>query len=160
MSKKAQDEKEQTMESNENSEFKHKEAFCLMWYACVGRRRFEEGCGHKERAWNSRDGVTPFTLLCPSCDGLLEHSDWEKDERTPDHKPRGGQLIFRDGTPDEAMVIMRLRLQDPPVSMSEDDQRDLILCARDTCTGEIPDGDIRFINEFQPGWPQLGRVPY
>ena len=154
------------MESNGKTEFKHKEAFCLMWYACVGRIGFEEGCGHKERAWNSRDGVTPFTLLCPSCDGLLEHSDWEKDERTTDHKPRGGQLIFRDGTPAEAMEIMRLRLQDSSVSrrsaaqMSEDDQRDLIGRVARTCQGSISAGDIRCMTEFLPGWPQLERAPY
>ena len=160
MSKKAQDEKEQTMESNGKTEFKHKEAFCLMWYACVGRRGFETGCGHKERAWNSRDGVTPFTLLCPSCDGLLEHSVWEKDERTPDHKPRGGQLIFRDGTPAEAREIMldRLRgLHDPP---SEAEREDLISRTIATCQGSISAGDIRCMTEFQPGWPQLEREPY
>ena len=153
------------MESNGKTEFKHKEAFCLMWYACVGRIGFEEGCGHKERAWNSRDGVTPFTLLCPSCDGLLEHSAWEEDERSPDHKPRGGQLIFRDGTPDEALEIMRLRFQGGPATLipsppPEKEQERLLLSAYDTCSGRIAEGDIRFMNEFQPGWPQLERAPY
>ena len=53
--------------------------------------------------------MTPFTLLCPSCDGLLEHSDWEKYERATDHKPRGGQLVFRDGTSaPKQWIIMRL----------------------------------------------------
>lgn len=38
----------------------HAEAFCLMWYQC-------KDCGAKERIWNSRDGVTPFGMRCPSC---------------------------------------------------------------------------------------------
>lgn len=78
------------------------EAFMLMWYAC--------DCGHRERIWNSRDGVTPFALMCPSCAGemgTLRHIAWQWDKYAPDHKPHPGQRFFRDGTPDEAQAIMQ-----------------------------------------------------
>lgn len=39
--------------------YKHKEAFAVMNYECE--------CGHRELIWNSRDGVTPFTVPCPVC---------------------------------------------------------------------------------------------
>lgn len=80
-----------------------KEAFCLMWYACK--------CGHQERIWNSRDGVTPFSLPCPSCDApTLSHDRWTEDRYAPDHKLHLGQRFWRDGTPDEAEAIMHRRL--------------------------------------------------
>jgi hypothetical protein len=80
--------------------YQHKEAFCLMTYACK--------CGHRERIWNSRDGVTPFAAQCPSCDdGIMQHVDWALDRRAVEHKLRPGQKFWRDGTPDEAEAIMR-----------------------------------------------------
>lgn len=82
----------------------HKEAFALMWYAC--------GCGHRERIWNSRDGVTPFGTLCPSCgQPNMKHVAWGQDERKPDHKLVKGQRYWRDGTADEAVAIIERRLQ-------------------------------------------------
>ena len=47
----------------------HREAFCLMWYACP--------CGHAERYWNSRDGVTPFMIGCEAkgCKAMMKSSD-------------------------------------------------------------------------------------
>lgn len=42
----------------------HKEAYLLMNYRCE--------CGHHELIWNSRDGVTPFTLSCPNCGQAAE----------------------------------------------------------------------------------------
>jgi hypothetical protein len=63
--------------------YQHKEAFALMWYACA--------CGHRERFWNSRDGVTPFGgIECPSCGekgmsmtGGLSHIRFDLDEHAP-----------------------------------------------------------------------------
>jgi hypothetical protein len=81
----------------------HKEAFCLMWYACK--------CGHRERIWNSRDGVTPFGCTCPSCAGIMDHVNWRDDEPAPNHKLTVGQRFWRDGTPNEAEAIMRRRLE-------------------------------------------------
>jgi hypothetical protein len=64
--------------------YQHKEAFALMWYACA--------CGHRERFWNSRDGVTPFGgIQCPSCGeqgmsmtGGLSHIRFDLDECVPE----------------------------------------------------------------------------
>ena len=57
--------------------YNHKEAFCLMTYRC-------KDCGFEERIWNSRDGVTPFGLACPSCKGHDHvHADWQNDRCNP-----------------------------------------------------------------------------
>ena len=82
----------------------HAEAFCLMWYACP--------CGHRERFWNSRDGVTPFCTRCPSCDRpTLQHVDFGLDQYVPDHKPAHGQRIWIDMTRERAEVIARRRVE-------------------------------------------------
>lgn len=50
---------------------KHPEAFCVMKYKC-------EKCLSIEMIWNSRDGVTPFTIMC-KCGGCMEHVEWKND---------------------------------------------------------------------------------
>jgi hypothetical protein len=76
----------------------HTEAFCLMWYACP--------CGHRERVWNSRDGVTPFGFACPSCkEPKLQHVDWSRDEYAPQYQPAAGQRIWIDLSRDRARAI-------------------------------------------------------
>lgn len=83
--------------------YKHKEAFALMWYACQ--------CGHRERIWNSRDGVTPYGgVPCPSCGGGMTHVQFHLDEPAPGHELRDGQLFFADGTPEEAVAIIERRI--------------------------------------------------
>ncbi len=82
----------------------HVEAFHLMWYACP--------CGHRERYWNSRDGVTPFGSECPSCgDWTLQHVWWNQDTYAPDHKPTVGQRVWITMTLERAETIARRRLQ-------------------------------------------------
>lgn len=86
---------------------RHGEAFCLMWYAC--------SCGHQERIWNSRDGVTPFCTTCPSCGspkdlGSLTHVRWPEDTYAPDHKPTAGQRQWVDMTREAAEVYARSRI--------------------------------------------------
>lgn len=65
---------------NEKTTFNHKEAFCVMTYRC-------KSCGHEERVWNSRDGITPFCIGCPRC-GKPEHyhEDWFNDRFDPMHR--------------------------------------------------------------------------
>lgn len=122
----------------------HKEAFCLMWYACK--------CGHRERIWNSRDGVTPFGCDCPSCKGgIMDHVEWHRDEPAPNHKLSRGQRFWRDGTPDEAEAIMRRRIEKSKGGRWEPDEvtaARLIKSARDDSEGE-----------FQKGWPMLDICP-
>jgi hypothetical protein len=80
--------------------YAHVEAFCLMWYACE--------CGHRERIWNSRDGVTPFGLSCPSCNQpKLSHVDWRLDKCVPDHVPAAGQRVWISMTRERALEIAR-----------------------------------------------------
>jgi hypothetical protein len=76
----------------------HTEAFCLMWYACE--------CGHRERIWNSRDGVTAFGLVCPSCtEPKLHHVNWNLDQYAPNHVPAVGQRVWIDLTRERARTI-------------------------------------------------------
>jgi len=129
------------MQAEKKSEYRHGEAFCLMWYACQ--------CGHRERIWNSRDGVTPFGLACPSCGGTsLQHVDWRADERKPDHVLARGQRYFYDGTTHEAEKFIERRIEKfaeaghpiPP---------DIIKKLRyDAKAG---------VGEWLPGWPAVGR---
>ena len=73
--------------TNIKSEYNHVEAFMLMKYSCH--------CGHCEIAWNSRDGITPFCIMCPSCGkASLSHAYWHNDVRAVDYKPNKGQLVF------------------------------------------------------------------
>lgn len=116
------------------------ERFCLMWYGCK--------CGHRERIWNSRNGVTPFGLDCPSCGGSLNHVDWKFDFRDPAYRLVNGQRYFADGTPDEAEAIMRRRIEQmkgTPYECDEATANSLIAVAR---AGE---------DEFTPGWPMVRR---
>jgi len=69
--------------------FRHIEAFCLMIYKC-------ESCNTIEILWNSRDGVTPFTINCRQCNGMASHNYWAMDVRIPEYKPFEGQRIFVD----------------------------------------------------------------
>lgn len=75
-------------------------AYNLMWYACE--------CGHQERVWNSRDGVTPAGIMCSSCGGNAYHVRL-LDEYAPNHNLHHGQKFFRDGTTEEAhkLVVKR-----------------------------------------------------
>lgn len=117
------------------------EAFCLMWYTCK--------CGHRERIWNSRDGITPFAMSCPSCgNATLQHTHWNSDEPAPNHKLHEGQRFWRDGTPDDAEAIMTRRLdsipKDSPYRVDAEKRAELIAIAR---SGKE--------HEFAPGWPKL-----
>jgi hypothetical protein len=77
----------------------HREAFCLMWYACE--------CGHQERIWNSRDGVTPFRTLCPSCGRAgMQHERWDEDACEPNHRPRAGQRVWVSMTVERATQMV------------------------------------------------------
>ena len=88
--------------------YAHKEAFCLMWYQC-------RECKSKERYWNSRDGVTPFGTVCPSCGGMdMMHVNWQFDECAPDHKPHYGQKVWVDMTRERAEAIAKARVADRP----------------------------------------------
>jgi hypothetical protein len=124
---------------------RHGEAFCLMWYACE--------CGHRERFWNGRDGITPFALGCPSCGGAtLRHIHWNLDTPAPSHQPHDGQGVWRDGTPDEAEAIMRCRIESCKGTSYEcDAEREALLvnAVRNPPAGEP--------SEFAPGWPMLDR---
>lgn len=68
----------------------HKEAFCLMTYRCTAL--------HELEIWNSRDGVTPFIVTCPTCRQEMQHVKWECDEFQPNRTPKTGDYVFVDLT--------------------------------------------------------------
>lgn len=70
--------------------FKHKEAFCIMQY------RSQDGT-EAEQLWNSRDGVTPFSITSRNGKSM-QHSEWNKDECLPTFKPSSGMRVFVDAT--------------------------------------------------------------
>lgn len=91
----------------------HAEAFCLMQYQC-------KTCGHLETIWNSRDGVTPFSMRCPSCGnpnqsmGGMYHVGRGRyyvgrDRYAPKHKLHRYQKYWRDMTADEAIHYVEQR---------------------------------------------------
>lgn len=74
----------------------HKEAFCLMLY--------RDTAGNEEWIWNSRDGVTPFSVM--SRQGLeAYHVDWWRDQRVPHHVPKLGDRVFIDLTIERAREL-------------------------------------------------------
>jgi hypothetical protein len=119
----------------------HGEAFMLMTYACK--------CGHREVIWNSRDGVTPFGLGCPSCgQPTLQHVEWGRDVYAPNHTLHREQRFWRDGTPDEAEAIMRRRIE------RMKDQYPLAPKEAERLIRQCREGDE---HEFQKGWPTIDR---
>ena len=84
----------------ENS-LKHMEAFAVMSYQC-------QKCGTKEKIWNSRDGVTPLCIDCPTCAkverGTMFHIEWEKDLYAPNYIPKIGQRLFFSFRSDQEIV--------------------------------------------------------
>lgn len=106
----------------------HAEAYCLMKYVCDGKTEYRLGgskdekleqiktprCGYEETIWNSRDGVTPFSISCPKCGGSLLHKGpWRADAFAPYHVPAAGSRIFTDLTLDVARVLARRQAADP-----------------------------------------------
>lgn len=72
-----------TRKSGESKVAQHGEAYCLMKYASAK-------VGRIEWLWNSRDGVTPFTL---GSEAALAHADWHEDVFVPNFVPPVGMLI-------------------------------------------------------------------
>jgi hypothetical protein len=89
--------------------YRHGEAFCLMKYAR------KDGSG-VEWIWNSRDGVTPFSVPPKDFQGpgtfddMLSHVDWHLDQVRPDHKPKPGDRVFVDLTPEVARARIAARV--------------------------------------------------
>lgn len=133
-------------------EHQYGEAHMLMWYACQ--------CGHRERIWNSRNGVTPFGIGCSSCgEPTLQHVEWRSDERAINHKLHREQRFFRDGTADEAVAIMERRLtaMEDTFPTTPEYRTKLIETVRRVAEGGGDERDQMNVHEFRPGWPMLDR---
>ena len=121
----------------------HAEAFMLMLYSC-------QECDHSEILWNSRDGVTPFGIQCPKCNGInMLHVAWEDDQYAPDHVPHEGQGVWIDMPQSLKRTLVLARLEvgrahgyDVP---SDPHEREQLIKA--------------VMESFQPGEPWLIRWP-
>jgi hypothetical protein len=80
-------------------DYEHAEAFCLMTY------RSDDGT-EEEVIWNSRDGVTPFTIALRS-GKPASHVDWGADRPQPGHKLQHGQRYF-GGQPEQPKLMIQL----------------------------------------------------
>lgn len=91
------------------SMFKHQDSYRLMWYEC-------EVCGRRERVWNSRDAVSPFSIPCTTlaCNentmGAMVHVDWNRDQVMPNYDPPPGSRYFADFTRERAMEVATKRI--------------------------------------------------
>ncbi len=90
--------------AKKDSEHQHAEAFRLMKYLC-------EECKQVEWIWNSRDGVTPFMARCRTCDGSIQHVEWEDDPYLPDFTPPPESRMFVDLSPKRAVVLVRSKIE-------------------------------------------------
>jgi hypothetical protein len=84
--------------------YDHTEAFCLMKYAT------DDG-SEVEWIWNSRDGVTPFTIRSRS-DNDMAHVDWQYDRRFPEYKPLPGERIFVDYTEEDSREFRSKQIEE------------------------------------------------
>lgn len=75
--------------------YNHVEAFCRM--------RYRSESGREIRIWNSRDGVTPFTVSID--EENFTHVAFRDDKCEPDRVPRVGEWIFVDMTLERATHI-------------------------------------------------------
>jgi hypothetical protein len=69
----------------------HKEAYCLMRYRTDDK-------SESETLWNSRDGVTPFTIMNRDKTKRMSHVDWNLDRADQMYIPPPGMRIFVSAT--------------------------------------------------------------
>lgn len=100
----------------------YNEAFMLMKYRT-------EDKSETEVIWNSRDGITPFSIGSKT-GKEMHHVDWESDKYAPDHKPQKGDRIFVDLTEAEARVFLQAQIDkywvntEYPMSQSYDSKEE------------------------------------
>lgn len=79
------------------AEFLHLEAFCLMRYQC-------DKCQKVENIYNSRDGVSPFSVDSICCEGSgSKHVKWDRDLRLSPPDVRR----FRKSLPSRVFIDFR-----------------------------------------------------
>ncbi len=82
-----------------------KEAYCYMTYQC-------DKCRRKEVIFNLRGEVTPFSLGCCDCDGMMSHIDWNRDRfMGKNHTPDEGTMVFINLTIERAYERAKRRVE-------------------------------------------------
>lgn len=86
-------------------QYENGSAYCLMLYAC-------SSCLHREVLWNSRDGITAFSIVCPTCGKTtLSHSQFAHDWCVPEHVPHEGQRVWIDMTKERATELAQIQIK-------------------------------------------------
>lgn len=101
---------------NKSLAYNHNEAFCRMQYR-------DDKTGEIEWIWNSRDGVTPFTVMNRDGTGSMTHVKWSEDVCDPDFIPPIGSRIFTNVTKEDAreaaLRVIERSWNDPMYPMSK-----------------------------------------
>lgn len=79
------------------------DAFKLMTYQC-------SRCYFCERIWNSRNAVSPYSVRCTECLGIMYHVDWHLDIFVTDYVLKDGDRYFSDLTQERAKELAVLRV--------------------------------------------------
>jgi hypothetical protein len=69
----------------------------------------DDGSGEHEIIWNSRDGVTPFSLTLRNGKSATHH-DWQNDRYAPHYEPLPGDRIFVDLTRERALELAQANI--------------------------------------------------
>lgn len=117
----------------------HAEAYCLMLYQC-------ETCNFMEILYNSRDGVTPFTIKCRICGEAQSHTSFQLDKYMPNFKSYKGMRIFIDLTEDKARKIYEKSYN----NIISQELRDKIFIKEFPTPEEYIKMKLKYFNEGEP----------
>jgi hypothetical protein len=122
------------------------DAFAVMLYRAL------DDPGETEEVWNSRDGVTPFTVLLRS-GRVATHADWTSMVHRPDFEPPPGSRVFVDLTEE----IARTNAEGYVRKIWDDKGAEGMLAREQFDTAEAMIESL--IADIQPGEPALIDVP-
>ena len=126
-------------------DYNHKEAFAMMCYRC-------NNCSAIENVWNSRDGVTPFMIICPNCSELeMQHVNWDRDREVAIPLLREGDLVFTSETKEEAERRKKLYVENIW-------EKNTYGCREEFKTKENMVEQL--MRSFQEGQPSVKKVKY
>lgn len=122
------------------------DAYVLMRYRSI------DDPGEVEEVWNSRDGITPYTILMRS-GSMGTHADWSTMVHRPDYDPPVGSRVFVDLTPD----IARANAEAYVKRVWDDQGAEGLLARKEYESAEAM--VTALASDIKPGEPALIEVP-
>jgi hypothetical protein len=116
------------------------------------RYRSLDDPGDVEEVWNSRDGITPYTILMRS-GSTGTHADWATMVPRPDYQPPAGSRVFVDLTPEIARANAGAYVK----RIWDDQGAEGMLARQDYKSAD--DMLAALISDIKPGEPALVEVP-